>query len=965
MDEILSLFSKPIQRLLSERGFEEFTEPQRRAIPTIIEGKNVLIIAPTGTGKTEAAFLPILDKIVREGDRGGIRLLYITPLRALNRDLMERLQWWCGRLDLRVGVRHGDTEVRERGKQAIVPPDVLITTPETLQAILPGKRLRKHLSKVRWIIVDEVHELTNDKRGSQLSVGLERLRRITVDDPQIIGLSATIGSPEEVAKFLVGEGRECEIVRVSVAKGIELEVEMPEANEGDVRLAEKIATFPEVAARLRRIRELVEGYRSTLIFTNTRSEAEILASRFRVWDINMPVSIHHGSLSKSSRVEAETSLKKGELKGVVCTSSLELGIDIGSIDLVIQYNSPRQATRLLQRVGRAGHWVGGTSKGAIITMDSDDALESIVIVRRSLREELEDVKIIRKPLDVLVHQIAGLLLEYGRITVDEIMEIVRSAYPFRDLMEEELCDVLNYMSERRPRLALYLPEDGVVIKARPYDSLFRYYFENLSMIPEEKHYLVIDEEKDEPIGTLDEAFVAEYGEPGVKFIVRGAPWKIIQVYKDTVYVRAEDDPTGAIPDWVGDEIPVPFEVAQEVGRIKGRVYELLRRGISFEAVVDELRGDYPVSKDLLIKALSEVKEQAEGNWAVPTDKLITVEEWEGYVIVSCSLGLMINKTLSRILGYLITTMTGSGVGTSQDPYRIYLKTSVDARTVAEVLTGLDPKEVARLVEVAVEKTGLFRRRLLHVAKRFGVVEKGADLSDVGMQQLMESLKGTVIWKEAMKEVLFKDLDVEGLEKFVIGLKDGSFRVVVMERDLPLSPLSRIGIRKLSWKTDLVPADRLRRILIEAGKARLLNETRIAVCSECFRYVDSVKIKRFLEEFTCPKCKSKKIGLIDGELTDVVEMASERVERGKVSDKFKEMYKSVLESGELIGIYGLPAALALVAKGLSKSTIVALASSKTPDIDFLVDMILREEREALRSRYRKVRPQSQRDVQVQR
>jgi ATP-dependent Lhr-like helicase len=963
MDEILSHFSKPIQRLLEERGFREFTEPQRRAIPTILEGKNVLIIAPTGTGKTEAAFLPILDKIVREGGRGGVRVLYITPLRALNRDLMDRLQWWCGRLDLRVAVRHGDTEIRERGKQAMAPPDVLITTPETLQAILPGKRLRRHLSKVKWVIVDEVHELTNDKRGSQLSVGLERLRRITATEPQIIGLSATIGSPEEVAKFLVGVDRDCEIVRVSVAKDMELDVEMPEANDEDVRLAEKIATFPEVAARLRRIRELVERYRSTLIFTNTRSEAEILASRFRVWDMNMPVSIHHGSLAKSSRVEAETSLKRGELKGVVCTSSLELGIDIGSVDLVVQYNSPRQATRLLQRVGRAGHWVGGTSKGTIITMDSDDALESLVIVKRSLREELEEVKIIRKPLDVLVHQIAGLLLEYGRVAVEEILEIVRSAYPFQDLTEEELGDVLNYMSERRPRLALYVPEEGVVIKTRPYESIFRYYFENLSMIPEEKHYLVIDEDKDEPIGTLDEAFVAEYGEPGVKFIVRGSPWKIIQVYKDVVYVRAEEDPTGAIPDWVGDEIPVPFEVAQEVGRIKGRVCQLLRRGKPFEEVIEELRAEYPVSRELLSKALAEVREQAEGKWEVPTDSLITVEGWEGYVIVSCSLGLMINKTLSRILAYLITKRTGSGVGASQDPYRIYLKTSVDAEMVAEVLRELDPKDVAHLAEVSVEKTGLFRRRLLHVAKRFGVVEKGADLSDVGMQQLVESMRGTVVWREAMKEVLFKDLDVEGLDRFVRGLKEGAFKIVVMGRDLPLSPISRLGIRKLSWKTDLVPADRLRRILIEAGKARLLNEARVAVCSECFRYVESVKIKRFLEGVACPECKSKKIGLVDGDLSEVAQMASEMAERGRVSDKFKEMYRAVLESGELIGIYGLPAALALAAKGLPKTAIVTLASSKTPDIDFLVDMILREEREVLRKRYKRMRPQSETDVRV--
>ncbi|HRU81877.1 MAG TPA: DEAD/DEAH box helicase, partial [Candidatus Methanomethylicus sp.] len=204
MDDLLSSFSKPIQRIVMEKGFGGFTEPQKRAIPLIAAGKNVLIIAPTGTGKTEAAFLPILDRLIKDGTKSGIRVLYISPLRALNRDLMDRLQWWCGRLDLKVAVRHGDTETKERGKQAMAPPDIMITTPETLEAILPGRILRKHLSKVRWIVVDEVHELTNDKRGSQLTVALERLRMVTETEPQVIGLSATIGSPEVVAKFLVG-----------------------------------------------------------------------------------------------------------------------------------------------------------------------------------------------------------------------------------------------------------------------------------------------------------------------------------------------------------------------------------------------------------------------------------------------------------------------------------------------------------------------------------------------------------------------------------------------------------------------------------------------------------------------------------------------------------------------------------------------------------------------------------------
>jgi len=958
MDDLLSTFSKPIQRIIGERGFGEFTEPQKRAIPFVVEGKNVLVIAPTGTGKTEAAFLPILDRLIREGGRGGIRLLYISPLRALNRDLLDRLQWWCNRLDLKVSVRHGDTETKERGRQAMAPPDVMITTPETLQAILPGRILRKHLLRVKWVVVDEVHELTNDKRGSQLTIALERLRRITAVEPQIIGLSATIGSPEKVAQFLVGKDRECEIVRVSVAKSTKLDVMLPEADERDSELAERLATFPEVAARLRKIKELIDQQRSTLIFTNTRSEAEVLASKFRVWDINMPVSIHHGSLAKSSRVETESSLKKGELKGVVCTSSLELGIDIGSVDLVVQYNSPRQVTRLLQRVGRAGHWVGGTSKGVVITMNSDDALESTVIARRGLREELEDVEIVTRPLDVLAHQVAGLLLEDRSLKLDEILDVVRGACPFSDLKEEDLLEVLDYMSGRRPRFAMYIPEERLVLKPRPSDALYKYYFENLSMIPEERHYVVIDEEKDEAVGMLDEAFVAEYGEPGVKFIERGRPWKIIQVYNEVVYVRGEEDPTGAIPDWIGDEIPIPYEIAQEVGAIRGRVAEMLRGGTSVEETVEKLLKEYPVSKEFLVRALRELKEQAEGRWDVPTDRLVTVEGWEGYVIVSCAFGLMINKTLSRLLGYLLTQRTGSGVGASQDAYRIYLKTAIEPQVVAEVLRGTatKPEEVERLTQVAVERTGLFKRRLLHVAKRFGVVEKNADISDVGMTQLVDGLRGTVIWREAMREVLFKDLDGEGTIRVIKGMRGGGFEIKVVEGDLPLSPISRVGVSMLSWKTDLVPADRLRRLLIESGKARLLNEARVTVCTNCFRYVENLRIKRFLGEVRCPECGSSKIGLLSDDPLEVAQMAAEKAETDKVSERFRGIYKSAIESGELVSLYGLPAALVLVARGLPKPVMMTLAISEVKDMDYFIDLILREERAALKSRLRRSYPQ---------
>ena len=290
------------------------------------------------------------------------------------------------------------------------PQDMLITTPETLQAIFPGKNMRRHLAAIRWVIIDEVHEFAEDKRGSQLSLALERLRMITERDFQVIGLSATIGSPEKVASFLAGAGRPVEIVKVSVAHLMEFQIIYPTPSQEDEALAAKLFTNPEVAARLKVMRKIIEDHQSVLLFTNTRSVAEILASRFKVWDVDFPVSIHHGSLAKPARIAAETGLKEGELKGLVCTSSLELGIDIGKIDVCIQYMSPRQVSRLVQRVDRSGHGIGRVAKGIIITMDSDDALEAMVIARRAYLEDLEPVGIPEKPLDVLTHEIVGLFL---------------------------------------------------------------------------------------------------------------------------------------------------------------------------------------------------------------------------------------------------------------------------------------------------------------------------------------------------------------------------------------------------------------------------------------------------------------------------------------------------------------------------------------------------------------------------
>ncbi|MFW6384596.1 MAG: DEAD/DEAH box helicase, partial [Halodesulfurarchaeum sp.] len=325
--DVFATFGSSVREALSERGFATPTEPQRRAIPPIAAGDHTLVVAPTGTGKTETAMLPIFDAIA-EDPPDGFGALYVTPLRALNRDMRDRLDWWGETLGLEVDVRHGDTTQYRRGQQANDPPDVLITTPETVQAMLTGSKLREALADVSHVVVDEIHELAASKRGAQLTVGLERLRELA-GPFQRVGLSATVGDPEEVGRFLSGD-RGCSVVEVDVSSRVDFRVVQPEVLSEDKTLASELMTTARVASHVRTIRDIVASHDSTLIFVNTRQTAEALGSRFK--DLETSIDVHHGSLSKEARVEVEEAFKAGELDALLCTSSMELGIDVGHVD---------------------------------------------------------------------------------------------------------------------------------------------------------------------------------------------------------------------------------------------------------------------------------------------------------------------------------------------------------------------------------------------------------------------------------------------------------------------------------------------------------------------------------------------------------------------------------------------------------------------------------------------------------
>ncbi|MEM5793423.1 MAG: DEAD/DEAH box helicase, partial [Candidatus Aenigmatarchaeota archaeon] len=380
-----------IQEALNKRGFDKATLPQELGIPEILSGKNVLVIAETGSGKTESVSLPVFDMWLRNKEKlRPVSILYITPLKSLNRDLLKRFLWWGEEIGMEISVRHGDTPQYERKKQTDFPDDMMIITPETLQAILPARKMRENLRNVRWVIIDEVHELVTSKRGVQLTVGLERLRELC-GNFQLIALSATVGSPQYVANFISG-GRDVKIIFANTGKKIDIKVINPEPNEEDQILSEEILSSLETSARLRTVHELIKKHTSTLVFTNTRDFAEILTSRLKQIYPDTLIENHHSSLSRNVRVEVEEKFRNQEIRGIVATSSLELGIDIGSIDFVLQYMSPRQVSKLLQRVGRAGHTLDKKSEGVIITTDLDDIFESAVIARQALSGEIEPLE---------------------------------------------------------------------------------------------------------------------------------------------------------------------------------------------------------------------------------------------------------------------------------------------------------------------------------------------------------------------------------------------------------------------------------------------------------------------------------------------------------------------------------------------------------------------------------------------
>lgn len=968
MDAFAHLGSE-LREALSDRGFTTPTEPQREAIPPLADGKNALVLAPTGTGKTETAMLPVFDAVVdarnSPGDqpREGISAIYITPLRALNRDMMDRLEWWGDRLGVEVAVRHGDTTQYERSKQADDPPDVLITTPESLQAILTGSKMRAALEDVAHVVIDEVHELASAKRGVQLTVGMERLRRVA-GPFQRVGLSATVGDPEEVGRFLVGTGkrdpdrpgdRAFETVEVAAGTRTDVRVLDPEITDRDTTLAGELAVDETTASHVRTIREIVAENESTLIFVNTRQTAEALGSRFKTLaekereaasgDQNgendttpTEIELHHGSLSKEVRIDVEDRFKSGDLDGLVCTSSMELGIDVGRVDHVVQYGSPREVARLLQRVGRAGHRRDLVSEGTVVAQGGDDTLEALAIARRAGEELVEPANIHHGSLDTVANQVVGIVMDEGDVHAREAYETVTNAYPFRDLSEPRFQEVVRELDGNR---LLWLDEETDTLEKS--GGTWQYFYANLSMIPDESTYEVYDMSSRRGIGTLDEQFVVNFAGPGETFVQRGEMWRITEIdeEEERVNVTPIPDPTGEVPSWVGQEIPVPKPVAEEVGRIRGEAAAALAAGSTPDAVAGDLAERYPTDRETVAAALKPVVDHVEAGHPVPTDERVVIEGSARTVAVNAAFGHEVNETLARLLAALVGQRAGSSVGMDVDPYRIEFEVphGVDPGTFREVLETTDPERMEAYLELAVKKSDALKFTLAQVAAKFGAVKRYKEgRGRFGGDRLLAALEDTPVYDEALREVFHADLAVPETADLLAAVQDDSVGVEIARERTPLGTAGR------SAGTEFLVPDNADADVIETVRERIQEDRVILFCLHCADWKHTTKVRRVRDQPECPECGSTRIAALnpwDDETVAAVR-ATEK------DDEQERRTERAHRAASLVQTHGKRAVIALAARGVGPHNAARIINKLREDEEEFYRDVLRQEREYART-----------------
>ena len=885
-----------IRTILVKKGFSDFTDPQRIAIPEILNGNNVLLTSPTGSGKTEAVVLPIFLLLgEKKNSLKGFGAIYITPLRALNRDVLGRIEFYAESFGLRASVRHGDSSNSERRYQAENPPEVMITTPETMQLILNGKVLRNHLKSVKYLIIDEVHELLNDERGWQLLVAISRIREMA-PELKIAAISATVGNPDEVGKAIFGT-LPFKTLKAGASKEYSIRVSMPTGAPGSFK--EIIGAEDSYAEAIHFILRIYNIGKQFIVFTNTRSTAEDIVMRLRLFDDDISVDVHHGSLGKDVRTKIEDDFRKGRIRGLICTSSMELGIDIGSVDFVIQMNSPRQVIRVVQRVGRGRHRLGEISEGEIVCVNEIEAEEGSVIAEFAQNGRIEKIEIRDRPIIVLVNQLVSLVYAEREVQLDRAYKLFRAVYNFRNLSFDEFVKYVEFLSNLR---VIYY--DGEKNTIRKSGRTMKQFLENISMIPDEKRYVVKESSTAKIIGFLDEGYVATEIDIESTFVLKGSTWRVVGIKNDVIYVDFIQG-ISVPPSWSGEEIPVPFEIAFEVGRKR-------RKGV--------------LSQNLDKRSAQMVQKFIEGS---ANDELILVEKEGNTTLIQLTGGTKTNYTIALLLTYSLADKYGESFLFDISPYHIMIQGNF-RYSVDEIVEGL--RNIQSLVlnlDKYVIKTRIFNYSFINVGRKFGIFSKETDFTRIRIDKIISLYEDTIIFKEAVEKFKWDYMDVP--HSLIIGkaIEEGTMNISVGGR---FSTSSKLYMNNLKEK--MMPI-RPTAPILAAIRKRLLAEELGFYCLSCRRHF-KMKISD-LKERRCIFCSSPRIAPVKPYDLDKLDPLS------------KEMFKRVNTSYHLLRMYEEKALLVLSAHGIGPDSASRILQVPVKSEEELLERILLNEVEFAKNR----------------
>ncbi len=842
--DVLYLLEPPVREwwveefgaFVSENG-GFFTPPQKEAVPLIHEGENALIAAPTGSGKTLASFTSIINELFRrdraDGLENSVYCLYVSPLKSLANDIhrnlevpldgiTEKLDERGEDVSIRHAIRHGDTSDADRQKMLKETPHILNTTPETLAILLNSPKFREKLRTVEYVVVDEIHSLAENKRGTHLSVSLERLESLAHGSPTRIGCSATVEPLDAMAEFLVGQEapggapRDYEIVDARFAREFDMELTCP--------TDDLVNTPPDVVNDrfYRDLHDLIQDHTNTLVFTNTRSGAERVLHNLRERNEEYDEGnsgCHHGSLSKDRRQAIERQLKSGDLDVVTTSTSLELGIDMPHIDLVVQVGSPKSVAALLQRVGRAGHQLGETVTGRVVALDRDELVECAVMLKKAQEGFVDRVFVPENAQDVAAQHVYGMAIAEIRPEA-EIRGILERAYPYRNYADEEWESLMRYltadydgMEDKNVYAKVWRDTNDAPDGEHHYEEypvgehlmgkrgrLARViYMTNIGTIPDSFTCDVYTRTGDDWAGQLDESYLDTL-ESGDVFVLGGDRFEYRYRRGSKVYV----DPTNSrptVPSWFSERLPLSYDLGREILTFQRELLDRLDRG-GAGAVRHWLR-EYPLDENSVRAVARMFEEQVKysGFESVSTDERLVVEEeldreeYERRYYVHSNYGRRFNDGFSRLLAYRIAQAANANVQVAVADNGFSLSMPLNRKVdVTGIVDDLGPADVRPDLRASLDGTDLLQRyfrinatRALMILKRYKGYEKSASEQQVNSEMLLgfaEDLDGFAVIEETYREILEDKLNVDAIEDVLGAIRDGAVAVEHYRVDSP-------------------------------------------------------------------------------------------------------------------------------------------------------------------------------------